>query len=236
VADAAAVLQAIAGYDALDISSADEPVADYDSGLSAGAKNLRVGIPRAYFFDNLDSEVGDAVGAAIGLIASLVAEVKEVKIDVVPDRTVQAAESFAFHADGIAHTPELFQPETQRRIRSGENISATDYIKRRGELDEERRRAGGFFTDVDLLVTPTTPIAAPAIAGLKQDPDALRPAELLLLRNTRPFNVWGLPAISVPCGITSNGMPIGLQIAGPHWREDLVLRLAGAYEAARGRS
>ena len=89
-----------------------------------------------------------------------------------------------------------------------------------------------FFADVDLLVTPTTPIPAPAIADLKKDPEALRPAELILLRNTRPFNVWGLPAISVPCGFTKSGLPIGLQIAGPHWREDLVLRLAQAYEPA----
>ncbi|MGB2602654.1 MAG: amidase family protein, partial [Candidatus Sulfotelmatobacter sp.] len=84
----------------------------------------------------------------------------------------------------------------------------------------------------DLLVTPTTPIPAPAIADLKKDPAALRPAELMLLRNTRPFNVWGLPAISVPCGFTKSGLPIGLQIAGPHWREDLVVRLAYAYEQA----
>jgi aspartyl-tRNA(Asn)/glutamyl-tRNA(Gln) amidotransferase subunit A len=85
---------------------------------------------------------------------------------------------------------------------------------------------------VDLLVTPTMPIPALAIADLKKDPDALRPAELRLLRNTRPFNVWGLPAVSVPCGFAKNGLPIGLQIAGPHWREDLVLRLAHAYEEA----
>jgi Asp-tRNA(Asn)/Glu-tRNA(Gln) amidotransferase A subunit family amidase len=75
-------------------------------------------------------------------------------------------------------------------------------------------------------------MAAPAIADLKRTPEALRPAELRLLRNTRPFNVWGLPAISVPSGFTQSGLPIGLQIAGPHWREDFVLRLAHAYEQA----
>jgi aspartyl-tRNA(Asn)/glutamyl-tRNA(Gln) amidotransferase subunit A len=73
---------------------------------------------------------------------------------------------------------------------------------------------------------------APAISELKASPEALRPVELRLLRNTRPFNVWGLPAISLPCGFTQSGLPIGLQIAGPHWREDLVLRLAHAYEQA----
>jgi Asp-tRNA(Asn)/Glu-tRNA(Gln) amidotransferase A subunit family amidase len=74
------------------------------------------------------------------------------------------------------------------------------------------------------------PMPAPAIEELKANPEQLRPAELRLLRNTRPFNVWGLPAISVPCGFTKGGLPIGLQIAGPHWREDLVLRVARTYE------
>ena len=76
------------------------------------------------------------------------------------------------------------------------------------------------------------PTPAPAIADLKKDPDALRPAELKLLRNTRPFNVWGIPTISVPCGLTSDNLPIGLQLAGPPSREDIVLQVAHAYEQA----
>src|SRR5258706_15145787 len=76
------------------------------------------------------------------------------------------------------------------------------------------------------------PIPAPAIADLKKDPAALRPAELALLRNTRPFNVWGLPAISVPCGFTKSGLPIGLQIAGPHWREKLEVWPADVFASA----
>jgi aspartyl-tRNA(Asn)/glutamyl-tRNA(Gln) amidotransferase subunit A len=232
VSDAAAVLQAIAGYDALDAGSADVPVADYVSGLRDGTKKLRVGIPREHFYEELDEEVSAAVEAALVVIGELVQDVHDIKIEVTTDRTVQAAESFAYHAGHVARTPERYQPETLRRIRSGENISAAEYIQRRRELDEERRRAHDFFAGVDLLVTPTMPIPAPAIADLKKDPDALRPAELKLLRNTRPFNVWGLPAISVPCGFTKSGLPIGLQIAGAHWREDLVLRLAHAYEQA----
>jgi aspartyl-tRNA(Asn)/glutamyl-tRNA(Gln) amidotransferase subunit A len=237
VGDAALVLQAIAGYDALDVCSVDVPAADYVSGLDEGTKRegtkkLRVGIPRAHFYEELEDEVSAAVEGALSVIRQLVAEVRDVEIDVPADRTVQAAESFAYHAENVARTPELYQPETLRRIRSGEKVSATEYIRRRRELDEERRRARDFFAEVDLLVTPTMPIPAPAIADLKKDPDTLRPAELKLLRNTRPFNVWGLPAISVPCGFTKSGLPIGLQIAGAHWREDLVLRLAQAYERA----
>jgi aspartyl-tRNA(Asn)/glutamyl-tRNA(Gln) amidotransferase subunit A len=232
VSDAAVVLQAIAGYDALDVGSTDVPVADYVSALRDGAKKLRVGIPRAYFYDELDCEVGAAVEQALGVIGTLVADVRDVQIEVTADRTMQAAESYAYHADHVARTPELCQPETLRRIRSGANISAAEYIQRRRELDQARRCIQNIFAEVDLLVTPTMPIPAPAIADLKKDPDALRPAELRLLRNTRPFNVWGLPAISVPCGFTKSGLPIGLQIAGAHWREDLVLRLAYAYEQA----
>jgi Asp-tRNA(Asn)/Glu-tRNA(Gln) amidotransferase A subunit family amidase len=232
VEDAALVLQAIAGYDPLDMYSADHPVADYLSGLGAGTKSLRIGVPRAYFYDDLDKEVRAGVEQALAVVGSLVAELREVQIGVSEDRTVQAAESFAYHADNVKRTSELYQPETLRRIRSGENISAAEYIQRRRELDEERRHATGFFSDVDLLITPTIPIPSPAIGELKKDAAALRPAELTLLRNTRPFNVWGLPTISVPCGFTSSGLPIGLQIAGPQWREDLVLRMAHSYEQA----
>jgi aspartyl-tRNA(Asn)/glutamyl-tRNA(Gln) amidotransferase subunit A len=232
VGDAAVVLQAITGYDPLDVGSVDVPVSDYVSCLSDETKNLRIGVPRDYFLDDLDDEVRAAVDQALVVIGALVADVRDVRIEVSSDRTVQAAESYAYHADGVAKSPELYQPETLRRIRSGEKISAAEYIQRRRELDLERRRAREFFADVDLLVAPTMPIPAPAIADLRKDPEALRPAELRLLRNTRPFNVWGLPAISVPCGFTKSGLPIGLQIAGPHWREDLVLQLARAHESA----
>ena len=230
VADAAIVLQAIAGYDAADITSVDVPVADYVGALREDAKRLRVGVVRDYFFDDLDAEVAAAVDEALRIIEPLVPEMKDMQLEVPTDRKLQAAESFAYHAENVAKSPELYQAETLRRIRTGEKVTAAEYIQRRRELDEARRGIQAAFAEVDVLLTPTTPIPAPAIADLKADPDALRPAELKLLRNTRPFNVWGLPAISIPCGFTKDGLPIGLQIAGPHWREDLVLRLAHAYE------
>ncbi len=232
VGDAAIVLQAIAGYDPLDIRCVNVPASDYVYLSGDVVKTLRVGVPRKYFYDDLDDEVRAAVDQALTVIGTLVEEVRDMPLEVSADRTVQAAESYAYHADRVAQTPGLYQPETLRRIQSGKNISAAEYILQRAELDRERRRAHDFFAEVDLLVTPTMPIPAPAIEDLKKDPAALRPAELTLLRNTRPFNVWGLPAISVPCGFTKSGLPIGLQIAGPHWREDQVLVLAMAYERA----
>src|SRR4029077_17536893 len=121
--DAAVVLQAIVGYDPLDVGSADVPAADYVSALADGAKELRVGIPRTFFYDGLDEEVRVAVEPALVEIKTLVAEMREMQIEVSEDRTVQAAESFAYHAENIAHSPELYQPETLRRIRSGEKVS-----------------------------------------------------------------------------------------------------------------
>jgi aspartyl-tRNA(Asn)/glutamyl-tRNA(Gln) amidotransferase subunit A len=232
VMDTAIVLQAIAGYDPADSTSADIPVADYPAGLQESVKCLRVGVPRAYFFDDLDPETSTAIEHAIDGIRTLVGQVKEIQLEVPADRTLQLAESYAYHAESVAKNPELYQPETLRRIRTGEKVSAAEYIKRRGDLEVARRNIRNAFADVDVLVTATMPMPAPSIANLKASPDALRPAELKLLRNTRPFNVWGLPAISIPCGFTQAGLPIGLQIAGPHWGEDLVLRLAHAYEQA----
>ena len=232
MADAAIVLQAIAGYDAADITTADVPVTDYVAAMMDGTKALRVGVPRAYFFDELDSEVASAMEHALRGIETMAANVREVKLEISTDRSVQAAESYAYHGENIAQHSDLYQAETLRRIRTGEKVSATEYIQRRRELEEARRNIHAAFAEVDLLVTPTTPVTAPAIADLRATAEALRPAELKLLRNTRPFNVWGLPAISVPCGFTEGGLPIGLQIAGPPWREDLVLQMAHAYEQA----
>src|SRR5579859_5398615 len=232
VADVAIVLQAIAGYDAADITTSEVPVADYVSAAQEGAKSLRVGVPRPYFFDDLDAEVASALEHALRGIESLVAQAREIELNVPLDRTLQVAESYAYHAENAAKNPELYQAETLRRIRAGEKVSAAEYIQRRRELEEARRGIRQIFAEVDVLVTPTIPMPAPAIADLRANAEALRPAELKLLRNTRPFNVWGLPAISLPCGFTQTGLPIGLQIAGPPWREDLVLRLAHAYEQA----
>lgn len=232
VTDAAIVLQTIAGYDEADITSADIAIEDYGSSLHESTKALRVGIPRNHFYEDLDPEVSSAMDHALGGIKTLVAEMKDIQIEVPTDRTLQTAESFAYHAEKIANHADKYQPETLRRIRKGESVTAAEYIERRNELDKARRDIHKIFADIDLLVTPTTPIPAPAIEDLRADPDALRPAELKLLRNTRPFNVWGLPAISLPCGFTQSGLPIGLQIAGPPWREALVLRLAHAYEQA----
>ena len=232
VSDAAVMLLAIAGYDAGDTNSADIPVPDYLAALREESKPATIGVPRKFFYEDLDPEVASAVEQALGIIKTLGGDLSEIELDVPTDRTLQTAEAYAYHAEFVSRSPELYLPETLRRIRKGEDISCEEVEQRRRELQEIREEIKHVFEDVDFLVTPTTPVPAPAIAELKQNPDLLRPREMLLLRNTRPANMWGLPAISVPCGFTSAGLPIGLQIIGPHWREDRVLKLAYAYEQA----
>jgi Asp-tRNA(Asn)/Glu-tRNA(Gln) amidotransferase A subunit family amidase len=232
VADAAVIFQAIAGFDEKDKATADVPVEDYVARLGETLRPVRIGVPRSLFFDDLNAEVASAVNHALTGLASLGAELRDIERTDSTDRTLQSAEAYAFHAEYVARTPELYQPETLRRIRTGENVSQDELMKCRRDLEGVRREIEATFLDVEALVTPTTPIPAPTIGELKQNPDLLRPRELLLLRNTRPANVWGLPAISIPCGFTAAGLPIGLQIIGPHWGEAKVLQLAQAYEQA----
>jgi len=232
VVDAALMLQAIAGYDAADATSVDVVVPEYLAALGAEGRSIRVGVPRKFFCEDLDPEIAAAFEQALTVLKSKAADVRDIELSVPTDRTLQAAESYAYHAEWVAHTPELYQPETLRRIRTGEKISAHEFEEARSQLRKLRQEIADVFKDMDVLVTPCVPIPAPPIAELKEHPDLLRPRELVLLRNTRPFNVWGLPAISVPCGFTETGLPIGLQIAGPHWGEVRVLQVAYAYEQA----
>jgi aspartyl-tRNA(Asn)/glutamyl-tRNA(Gln) amidotransferase subunit A len=230
VADAAILLQVIADPDAKDSAGDAVSIPDYSAKFGSPTNRLRVGIPRSFFYEGLDSEITSAVEQALAILKSLTAEMREISLTIDTDRTLQLAESYAVHAEFVARSPELYQPETLRRIRGGESISRSQTLEARRKLEQSRREIERVFNVVDVLVTPTTPIAAPILAELEKHPDQLRPAEIVMLRNTRPFNVWGIPAISVPCGFTRAGLPIGLQISGPHWGEGVILQLAHAYE------
>lgn len=221
VEDAAIVLDAICEKKAARI---------YSSGVKDGLGDLIVGIPRKFFFDEVDNEVAASVEAAIHWLASKVTAVHEVELPVDDDRTVQLFESYTFHREMVARSPGLYHPETLRRIRTGEQITDAQYRAGLKELEKVRNEVGAAFAGVDILVTPTTPIPAARIDDLLQDISRLRPAELLLLRDTRPVNVWGLPAISIPCGKTVGGLPIGLQIIGAPHGEEKLLRAAYTLE------
>jgi Asp-tRNA(Asn)/Glu-tRNA(Gln) amidotransferase A subunit family amidase len=221
VEDAAIVLDAIT-----------ETPASYRESLSAGNKKFRLGIPRRYFFEGADPRILAAVERAINLLESEGCIVQELDLPVEEDRTVFLAESHAYHRDKIASAPELYDPETLRRVRNGADISERDYKREQENIQKLRRDIVERISDVDVFITPTTPVPAPLISDLTKDIAQLRPAEIVLLRNTRPINAWGLPAISVPCGFTSDGRPIGLQIVGSAGGEAKLLQVARMYEGA----
>ena len=141
--------------------------------------------------------------------------------------TIVLAENYAFHAPYFAKAPQLYDAAISRNLRQGSEVTSAAYIQSRRELDGARRAIRAAFSNVDLLVTPTTAVPPPTIE------EAVRLGiELELIRNTAPFNVYGLPTISIPCGFTSSGLPIGMQISGPRLGEAKVLALAHAYEKA----
>lgn len=237
VEDAAIMLAAIAGYDPLDASTTRLPVDDYLSGLRDGVEGLRIGVPRSWFFDHLQGGIGAAVEQAIETLKGLGAEIREIEIPGVATGMgailgVVLAEAQEIHARGLADSPEDFGADVAAILTSpgpdAAGIMAA--LRARDVLMVATRRA---LESVDLLVTPTTPIAAAAIGqeivtygGLEE------PILMAMIRCTAPFNATGLPAISLPCGFTQAGLPIGLQLAGRPFDEALVLRAAQAYEQA----
>jgi aspartyl-tRNA(Asn)/glutamyl-tRNA(Gln) amidotransferase subunit A len=233
VEDAALVMQQIAGYDPEDPNSIEPRAEDNRAGLEGEKSRLRVGVPRKFFYEQLDDEVERALAAALKVIESFSAELREVEIPVDEDRTVQTSEAYAFHAKFMEDSSHLYQPETLRRLNGGKACTAADYIEKYRGLQKLRRSAANIFQEVDVLITPTSPVLPPSIEELQAGPDQLRTKELVMLRNTRPFSVLGLPAISVPCGFSRAGLPIGMQIAGPPAGEVALSSVACTYERVR---
>jgi aspartyl-tRNA(Asn)/glutamyl-tRNA(Gln) amidotransferase subunit A len=242
VMDAALMLRVIASYDSADPGSVDLPVADYVAALAAPTTALRVGIPRAYFWEGLHPDIGAAMETALSVLKRLARTQRNVApLDgdatyssvMTPYTAVLSAEAYAYHKDRLARSPELYQAATLTRIRAGANVTLPEYIESRRQLDRIRHSVSRVFDTVDLLVTPTVPVPPFPITDLTSV-DTARPRELQMLRNTRPINMLGLPTISVPCGFTADGLPIGMQITGAPWAEASVLHLAYAYEQATG--
>lgn len=230
VADAALLLQAIASYDPEDIYSHKFPAVHYPAAMEEETSKLRLGVPRKFFWEDLDGEIAQAGEAALKVLSQLTAGAREISVAVPTDTAVFRCEPFVYHQRYLAQHSSEYHPETLRRINSGANVTATEYVDGYRKLQQHRREILKLFEEVDLLIMPTTPILPPTIAALEAAPENLRPTEILMLRNTRPFNVFGLPAISIPCGFSKSGLPIGLQIAGAPGAEGVVLALARAYE------
>jgi aspartyl-tRNA(Asn)/glutamyl-tRNA(Gln) amidotransferase subunit A len=228
-ADAALMLQAIAAYDSQDIASHKFPPVYYPSAIEEVTSGLRLGVARD-FWNEVDGEIAGAVDLAVTTLSKVTAGVEEVELSTDTDRTLVRCEAYAYHQKYLPQHEQDYDPETLRRIRSGADVSAADYIKAQRELWQHRRQILQLFERIDLLLTPTTPMLAPAFSDLQAAPDQLRNQEMVMLRNTRPFNVYGLPSISLNCGRSKSGLPIGLQITGAPGTEGAVLALAHVYQ------
>ena len=202
--------------------------------LDDSVAELRVGVPRKGFYDDLQPEVAACVEEALAVIETLVAHVADVELEAGGHRTIFNAEIYEYHEAMVTKTPELYQPHTLPRVLRCAGISATDYIRDWRSLAGERNKAEELFKQVDVVVTPTVPVAAPRISELEAlGINELRPFETkYLLRNTSPFSVLFWPSVSVPCGFQREGLPVGLQISGKPGADATVLRLAHAYEHA----
>jgi aspartyl-tRNA(Asn)/glutamyl-tRNA(Gln) amidotransferase subunit A len=237
VRDLAIALEVMSGYDADDPGSADVPRDDLVDALAGGVKGLRVVLPTSHFFDDLDPEVERAVREAARTLASLGASVTERALPYTDalmetQRAIIATDAAAYHRAHMAEQPDAFGPYVLERMRYGDTISGPDLALARRRQSEIRAAWTGMLREVDLLLTPTTATAAPPRQDGRPAGERDAAAARLLTRLTSPFNLTGLPAISVPCGFTSEGLPIGLQLVAGPWREALLLRAASAYEAA----
>jgi aspartyl-tRNA(Asn)/glutamyl-tRNA(Gln) amidotransferase subunit A len=228
VTDTALLLQVIAGYDRFDTTSVDFPVDAYAEALNIKTKP-RIGIVRRPFFDDIDPEIEKATDEALKQIKLLSSDVLEIDLPPTPP-AVQGPEVYAIHARYFTASPELYKPWIQERLKQAAAVDVVTYIKARQELDRVRRCVGDVFEKVDLLLTPTTRVPPITIEeALNMSPT---PEGELWLWNTRPFNAYGLPTISIPCGFTDGGLPIGLQISGPNFSEGKLLSFAHTFEQA----
>jgi aspartyl-tRNA(Asn)/glutamyl-tRNA(Gln) amidotransferase subunit A len=255
--DAALVLQAVAGYDPLDSTSVDTPVPDYTAALTGDIKGLRVGVPAEYFVEGVEPGVRTAIEEAIETLKSLGAEVGECSLPhtrygVAAYYIIAPAECSANLAryDGVKYgystrnhaeslidfvmrtRDEGFGKEVKRRIMLGTYALSSGYYdayyltaeKTRTLIKRDFEQA---FEQFDVLVGPTSPTVAFKIGEKVNDPYAMYLNDVF----TIPANLSGIPGVSIPCGF-SDGLPVGLQILGPSFREDLLLRVADAYQRA----
>ena len=240
VSDSALVLQAIAGYDPLDPSTVPVPVPDFSEFLDRGLGGLKMGVPSDYYFDMLDPEVEAAVRLTIDAMAELGVEVRPVAL---PSMKYAGAMRIAGMADSIVtHEPLIekgrddYGPTVLYRTLAGQFILGRDYSKALKVQRIIKEEYAKVLQDVDFLVTPSAPVAAwpinsetVNIAGA--DYPVRGPGAGMTSRCTSPSNSTGLPAMSVPCGFTEGGLPIGVQLIGRPFEEPLLYQAAHGYEA-----
>ena len=236
--DAALVLRVLAGYDPADATTSVLPVPDYAAALTGNIKGLRVGVLRASFLDASAPEVRQAVEGAVKALESLGAVVDEVSLEHMGSvaagaMAIVASEALAYHAEWVRTRPGDYQPDVLERLRAGAFVSGVHYVRGQQARALVRAEVNQALAKRDVLLSPATPIVATRIGEMDAVVgDGRVDVRSSLLRFTRPFNFSGHPACALPCGFTSGGLPIGLQIVGRPFDEATVLRAADAYQRA----
>ena len=231
-ADAAVMLQAMAGFDPLDPVSIQSGDTDYLDALARPVNPLRIGLPTGDYFARLHPATEAAVNEALVVLNGITTGSQEVTLPTVPDFSPLLAESYAWHEEYLANPGNhgAYDPVTLERLLAAGAVSAADYVRAQQDMVRARHQVAEVFNSVDVLITPTAP-------GLPERIDsAINPAEASgaepSTRNTAPFNLYGIPTISVPIGFSDDGLPIGLQISSAHLREDILFSLAHAFQQA----
>jgi aspartyl-tRNA(Asn)/glutamyl-tRNA(Gln) amidotransferase subunit A len=237
VRDSALVLNAIAGHDPRDPASSRRPVPDFVPADGCSIRGVRIGVPKSFFFDRLDTGVESAVRAALALADKLGAEIKPVSVpDIVAlnavARVTLLAEASAVHETHLEKRSQ-FGPDVLALLDQGRLVPATDYVNAQRLRRRLAREFNALWESMDCIVTPATPAPAPrigeTIVRLGGEDEDVRLAATRLVRGINPL---GLPALSLPCGITESGLPVGLQIVGRAFDEAGILRVGAALEDA----
>ncbi|MCH7735372.1 MAG: amidase [Chloroflexi bacterium] len=240
VADSALMMTALAGYDPLDPASSREPVPDYTAAIDRGLDGVRIGVPEHYFFDDVDSEVEAAVRLGVELMEANGASVSAIPMPWAAkgraiNLSVMLPEALSVHEKWLKEHRDQYSPEVHTRLESAIGMSALDYVKAlraRSWFNEQMAEA---TRDVDVLVTPTVPIQTPTIEACTPPPGENTGREGGELgKFTGVFNTTGTPSLSVTCGFTEDGMPIGMMISGKPFDDVAVLRIGDAYERLAG--
>jgi aspartyl-tRNA(Asn)/glutamyl-tRNA(Gln) amidotransferase subunit A len=235
VADTAILLSVITGFDLKDENSLRSGSINYANELTQSVTSFRLGkllfasnegVKPEKFYEDLAPEISGVIDEAIKMLTTITAGFHDVNLPSIPDlfASVADAEAYSFYKSYLQQSPQLFQPATRKVLLTGQKVTASQYKNGLNSLYKIRRNMLGLFKTTDFLVTPTTSGLPPLIAKCT-DP-------FQMTANTGMFNIYGLPAISIPCGFTGDGLPVGLQIAGPRFSEGRLLALAYAYEQA----
>ena len=236
VEDCALVMNALAGYDPKDPASANVPVPDYTQALTGDIRGLRIGIPKEYFEAPVDPQVEQAVRKAIEQLAEMGAIVTEVSMPMFHQTapistTILYSEATAYHRNLVLSKGSQYAAPVRLRVESGFFISGEQYLRAQQARALFTNQTRELLNEVDLLVGPMEPITAHPIGATEvQIGDKTVGSVPALTQYTRPFNLNGFPAMTVPCGFSDEGLPIGLQLAGRPFDESTVLQAGYAYE------